>query len=165
MADVLRVRVPSTAPFAGAGGGGGGGTSRQSVMPSARGRRCRGRSVRRARGLDVAADGAVDSEAAADVAADVAEVFLSSRGSPPGAVLGVSPPPGPPFPLLPRLLPLAPLLATALPALATALPALATALPALATALPALATALVALAMPALAATAGGTAQLVRCSA
>ena len=162
MADVLRVRVPSTAPFAGAGGGGGGGTSRQSVMPSARGRRCRGRSVRRARGLDVAADGAVDSEAADDVAADVAEVFLSSRGSPPGAVLGVSPPPGPPFPLLPRLLPLAPLLATALPALATALPALATAL---ATALLALATALVALAMPALAATAGGTAQLVRCSA
>ena len=147
MADVLGVRVPNTASFAGAGGGGGGGTSRQSVMPSARGRRCRGRSVRRARGLDVAADGAVDSEAAADVAADVAEVFLSSRGSPPGAVLGVSPPPGPPFPLLPRLLPLAPLLA-ALPALAAAL-----------------ATALVALAMPALAATAGGTAQLVRCSA
>jgi hypothetical protein len=143
MADVLRVRVPNTASFAGAGGGGGGGTSRQSVMPSARGRRCRGRSVRRARGLDVAADGAVDSEAA-DVAADVAEVFLSSRGSPPGAVLSLSPPPGPPFPLLPRLLPLAPLLATALPALATAL---------------------VALAMPALAATAGGTAQLVRCSA
>ena len=187
MAGVLGARVPNTAPSAGAGGGGG--TSRQSVMPSARGRRCRWRSVRRARGFDVPADGAVDTEAAGDVAGDVVEGVRSSRGSPPGAMLGIfpppsklgsplgavlgifpppselgSPPPGPPFPLLPRLLPLAALLATALPVLATALT---TALPTLVTAPAgepnsALATPL---AMPALAATAGGSAQFVKCSA